>query len=294
MKVRWGNQLKISQYTFFILFFLLVFSSCKKKEDEKEEEKIRKELEQYRALDQAEIKRVFHENELNGFNATLQRKCKLLDITISGFHLKHVPLGYKFVSVMNITMDLVSEFESLNQLLTYIQEYEQKYIKIEELKIGSQQTGRHTAKLVLKILYKDYLDKDFLPDAVKALAGVTIDQLDYLRASSKVYRSRFTLVKMLTKYPIFHWHEKLNALKQIPENVYIKELSFKNTVQSESIEILARATNDAKTIKAMNLFFDNLKGYSDAFTHFNKSLRETPLGDGTAEARFVYSLNHDT
>lgn len=268
----------------FILFLLL---SCEKSKDTKKEAQLKKEIQAFQKLDAEQIKKVYHSSELVGLERSIKDKCKLQDLTVRSFYTLEEGRRFPFFEQKEIKLDLQGEYKDIASLIKFFKS-KSKFIGIKELTIESQQTGLHNAKITIEVFVKNYLDRDFLPAAINAIAGLTVESEDYLVASLKVYKSRYSLVKRIVEIEAINWNSKLAWLIKIPERSYINKLHYLRTNQEEQLKLDVIAENNPENIKKVNLFFELSQELNNELKTFSKRDKPEELPSGLVGLTYIY------
>ena len=275
----------LSKLTLLLVLFFLV--SCEKSKDTKKEAQLKKEILAYQKLDEEQIKKVFHTSELEGLERSIKDKCKLQDLTVRSFYSLEEGKKFSFFAQKEIKLDVQCEYKDIASLIKFLKS-KSKFIGIKELSIESQQTGLHNAKITIEVYVKNYLDRDFLPAAINAIAGLTVESEDYLVASLKVYKSRYSLVKRLVEIEAINWNSKLACLIKIPERSYVNKLQYLRTNQEEQLKLDVIAENNPENIKKVNSFFELSHDLNNELKTFSKRDKPEELPSGLVGLTFIY------
>lgn len=269
------------------LFTLILLMSCGKTKDTEKEAQLKKEIISYQKLDSVQIQKIHHISEVPGLERSIKDKCKLHDLAIRSIYSKDADKKYSFFNQKEIKLDLLGEYKDISSLIKFLK-MKPKYIGIKELTIDSQQTGIHNAKITIEIFVKNYLDKEFIPAAINAIAGISLESQDYLEASLKVYKSRYTLVKRLVSIETINWTNILSTLLKIPEKSYINKLQYLRTYQEEQLKIDVIAEFNPENIKKVNSFFELSPELKGELKTFSKRDKPEEMPSGLVGLTFIY------
>lgn len=284
MKIKLSHSFLISLGAILTLFLL---TSCTKSKEEQREIQLKKEIQAFQKLDSQQIVKIYHISEVEGLERNIKDKCKLQDLTVRSFFSLDGDKKFSFFYQKKIKLDLLGEYKDIVSFIRFLKS-RPKFIGIKELTIESSQTGIHNLKITFEIFVKNYLDRDFIPAAINAIAGLTMESHDYLLANIKVYKSRYSLVKRLTEIETISWTNKLSCLSKMPDRSYINRLHYLRTNQEEQFKVEVIAENNPENIKKVNSFFELTSELTGELKNFSK--REIPedLSSGLVGLTFIY------
>jgi len=267
-----------------VLLIMLLLTSCSTNKNTSEST-LKKQIKFYQKLDNKTIKKVFHVSEIDGLKRDIKEKCKLLDIEVNSFFVSNPQQKLISLSIQKFKMDINCKYDDISSFLKFLKSYK-KFIGISEFIIDSKQTGSHRVYIAIEMITKDYIDTQYIPKAIKLVAGLSIDNLDYLKACVKVYKTRHYFVNTIINREAPNWNNVIKSFVQIPEKAYIKQLHYYRTTNSEQIKLIVHLLILDQVINSTNLFFKNHL-LSNYFNKFSKKKRPIQI-DGTKIASTTY------